>query len=99
MPVIWGLLLWIPFFALAGEEMFTTDTPRLDEAGGLVASLMILLGVLSLVIGVWGLVVLSKCVGQVQGFSAWRGLGNLLLPVAVVLIPILGLILVFGALG
>jgi MFS family permease len=98
-PGIWGLLLWIPFLALAGEEMFTTETPRLDEAGLLVSSLMFSLGVLGLVIGLWSLVVLSKCVGQVQGFSAWRGLGNLFLPVAVLLIPFLLLLLVFGAIG
>jgi len=98
-PIIWGLLLWIPFLALAGEEMFTTATPRLDEAGLLVSTLMISLGVLGLVIGLWSFVVLSKCVGQVQGFSAWRGLGNLFLPVAVFLVPFLLLLLAFGALG
>ena len=98
-PTIWALLLWIPFLALAGEEMFTTATPRLDEAGLLVSTLMVSLGVLGLVIGLWSLVVLSKCVGQVQGFSAWRGLGNLLLPLAVLVIPFLLLLLALGAIG
>ena len=45
----------------------------------------------------WAFVVFLKCLGQVQGFSAWKALGNTLLVVPVILLPILLLALAVGA--
>ncbi len=30
-PLIWAMLLWIPEFALVGDELFTSSTPRLES--------------------------------------------------------------------
>ena len=49
---------------------------------------------------IWGLIILCNTIAEVQGFySAWRGLGNLLLSGAVVIIPLIALVFVIVMLG
>ncbi len=82
-PYLWSMLLWLPELALFGGELFTTATPRLDAAPRLQMGLLAFLAV-ETVIAVWSFVVFLKCLGQVQGFSAWRALASLLLPALLV---------------
>jgi hypothetical protein len=101
-PVIWALLLWIPEFALFGEELFTTKMPTILASPSLTL-LLFGFGIIELVIGIWTIVVSLKCIGQVQGFSAWKALGNMALSALVILIPIIlftfGVILLIKMLG
>jgi hypothetical protein len=86
-PFVWSMLLWIPELLLFGGELFTTATPRMDGDPTLALALLGFF-VIELVIIVWTLVVYLKCLGQVQGFSAWRALGNSMLAGLVVVVPI-----------
>jgi len=90
----WALLLWAPQLLLFGKELFTTETPRLDANPGMT---LLLLGffLLELVVGVWFIVAFLKCVGEVQGFSAWKALANVLVAGLVMVAPfaILGVII------
>ncbi len=96
-PLIWALPLWIPELALFGQDLFTKATPRLD-ANPLLAVALIGFGLVELIIGIWAIVVFLKCLGQVQGFSAWRALGNALLAFLIVFTVILIPILLIGGL-
>jgi len=87
-PLIWTLPIWIPELLLFGDELFTSETPRMDSSGTLLFSYLGFT-LVELVIAIWTFVVLLKCVGQVQGFTAWKALGNLLLAVLVIIVPIL----------
>ena len=73
------MLLWIPELLLFGEELFTEATPRLDAAPELQGLLLVFVAV-ELTAALWAFVAFLKCLGEVQGFSAWRALLNLLLP-------------------
>lgn len=86
-PIIWALILWIPELYLFGEELFTTETPRLDADLSLALALLGFTFV-EIAIGIWTVVVFLKCLGQVQGFSAGKALGNALLAVLIVVVPI-----------
>jgi hypothetical protein len=86
-PLVASLLLWIPLMLGVGEEMFTSYTPRL-ESSPVLALMVLLLGMVGIVLAIWSLVILLKGVGEVQGFSAWKALGNVLLAFLVVLVPI-----------
>jgi hypothetical protein len=92
-PEIWGLLLWIPALAVFGQELFTSTMPRVEANPSLN---IVLLGfaAISLVIGIWQFVVFLKCLGQVQGFSAWKALGNSIMASMVVLFPIIIVVVV-----
>jgi hypothetical protein len=87
-PLIWALLIWIPELALIGDELFKSETPRMDASYTLLLAFLGL-SLIELVIAIWALVVLLKSLGQVQGFSAWKALGNLLLSALVIAVPIL----------
>lgn len=86
-PYLWVSLMWIPELLLFGEEMFTTEMPRMDADPSLAFAFLGLL-LVEFIGGVWALVVYMKCLGQVQGFSAWKALGNFLLTVLVFVVPI-----------
>ena len=101
-PAVFALPLWIPQLLLIGEEMFTTNTPRLDAQPAL---LIPFLGIalVELVLGIWGFVLLCNTVAEVQGFrSAWRGFGNLILAGLIVFVPLMivvaGLVFLAGSL-
>lgn len=97
-PIVWGLLLWIPLLLVFGQELFATETPLMDSSPGLLA-LYVGFAALDVVISVWSIVVFLHCLGQVQGFSAWRALGNTLAAVAVIAVPIVLLALLFAGLS
>jgi len=84
----WALLLWIPELLIFGEELFTSETPRLDASMTLT---LLYLGFLflELVIGVWCAVAFLKCLGEAQGFSAWRALANSIVALLVLVVPVL----------
>lgn len=87
-PVIWAMLLWIPELALFGKEMFTYETPRIDDS--LTLSLTLLgFGVTEVAIGIWWFVVFLKCIGEVHAISAWKALGASLLAGLVLVGPFL----------
>jgi hypothetical protein len=97
-PFLWVSLMWIPELLFFGKEMFTTETPRMNAAPTLA---FVLLGmvIVEFVGVVWTFVVHLKCLGQVQGFSAWRALGNLLLAGVVLVVPLLLIVFTFVALA
>jgi len=86
-PVIWALLLWVPELAILGDELFRTEMPRLESSTGL-ALLFLGFTAVELVIAAWSVVVFLKCLAEVQGFSAWKALGNTLLAVLVIALPL-----------
>jgi hypothetical protein len=86
-PVILAMLLWIPQLWLFGSEMFTEKTPRIDADPTLQVTLLVLVTI-EAVMTIWSVVVFLKCLGQVQGFSAWKALGNSILAGLVIVVPI-----------
>ncbi len=90
LPTAAGLALWAPALLVFGAELFTTETPLLDESPGL-ALLLASYGFASIALQLWATVLALKALGEVQGFSAWRALANVVLAGIVLLAPIIGL--------
>jgi hypothetical protein len=88
-PIIVGGVAFVGALLIAGKELFTEATPWLDQNPGW-ALLTYGLLITQFVTVAWGIVVSLKTVGQVQGFSAWRALGNTLLPL--LLVVVLGIV-------
>ena len=88
-PDVFALALWILALLLLGSDMFTEEKPRLD-AHPMLWIPFIAIALLEVVLGVWTLVLLCHTIAEVQGFrSAWRGLGNVVLAGAVIVVPLL----------
>jgi hypothetical protein len=53
-----------------------------------------------LVLSIWGLVLLCNTVAEVQGFrSAWAGLGNVLLAVLLLIVPLIAIVMMAVGIG
>lgn len=78
---------------LLGDEAFLSDPASLSEPSSLLISFAIL-ELMKFALSIWWTVLLIKCIAQVQGFSAWRGVGNGLLALAVVFFGFTALALV-----
>lgn len=87
-PMIWSLLIWIPELMVFGQELFTSNRSSL-ESDPFLLSTAVGFGILEMTIAIWAFVVCLHCLGQVQGFSAWRALANAVLAGLVVVGPIL----------
>jgi hypothetical protein len=96
-PIIWALILWIPGLVLFGQELFTTEMPSIDADPSL-ALIFLGFAAIEIIVGIWAFVVFLKCLGQVQGFSAWKALGNAILPGLIIIVPIVLIVIGFKSL-
>ena len=90
-PLVWSLLLWIPALLLFGAELFAAATPILD-ASTMLSGLYMVFSFGIGIVSIWAFVVFLHALGEVQGFSAWKALGNSILAGLVVLVPLLAII-------
>lgn len=75
-PNVVTILFWIAWIVQFKSQLFleTFATQRAESVGFMVV------GLVQMVLSVWSLIILVKGVAQVQGFSAWKGLLNVLIP-------------------
>jgi hypothetical protein len=73
--------------ALFGHEMFTSETPYIDSHEALGYALFAT-SIIEMVLGCWSFVIMLKCVGEVNGFSAWRALGSVFVAGLCILVPL-----------
>lgn len=95
-PSIWSLVLSIPALALFGQALFTNGTLN-AEAPPTMALATIGFESIQILLGIWSVIVGLVCLGQVQGFSAWKVLGNVILA-TLVFAPIFALLLIIALL-
>jgi hypothetical protein len=99
LPKIVGLALWLPLIALLGMQAFTSVQFQLESAPTLVG-VMLAMSVALLVLSIWGFVLLCNTVAEVQGFrSAWAGLGNVLLAVLLLIVPLIAIVMMAVGIG
>jgi len=104
-PRIASLLLLPAFIVLLGERAFAYDAMA-NPLDGAAAAMLLLLSLIEFTLDIYGLILLVKCVGEAHRFSAWRGLGAVLLALLLISVPLgvliamgVGLLLVSGLLG
>ncbi|WP_341501235.1 YIP1 family protein [Gallaecimonas sp. GXIMD4217] len=83
-PQILLNIIWLLLFLVAPQAMSAGAESLVAEPQ---AMTWLWYGI-ALVLGLWGLVIHLKMVGQVHGFSAWRALGTALLSVVLVALVI-----------
>ncbi|GAA0197863.1 hypothetical protein GCM10009123_01350 [Kangiella japonica] len=88
------LVLFIPKLLIYGPDLFTTEMSSIVSSYPMYYSFMGFM-LLELTLAIWALVILIKGIAQVQGFSSWVTLGNLVLAfvLIVAVFLVLGLIL------
>lgn len=81
-PHLIGLVIYAIQLPIYGEELFLSSTPRIDADPWLQVGL-VGFGLLRWVLSGWGLVILVRTLAEVQGFSVWRSIGNIVISVLV----------------
>jgi hypothetical protein len=93
-PSLATLPIWIIMIVYFGRALFTAEVQNLYGSLKLVLA-HLATGLLELVLSIWTLVVLLKCLSEIQGFSAWKALASTLLSLLVVAVPFTVLVLLF----
>lgn len=96
-PSIWSQILWLPKLALFGNDLFTSTMPRIS-ANPFLALILLGFTMVELVVVMWAFVVLLKCLGEVQRFSAWRALATVFLSGLIVGVPVFCLLVLLSGL-
>lgn len=78
-PNFFTVIVWFALLAMYGKQIFMEDFAEGTLAG---ANQMIFTGamVIQAVLAIWSFIILVKGLGEVHGFSAWRGVLNVLIP-------------------
>lgn len=95
-PIIWALLLWIPILLLLGQQAFTSEMPILNQDPMRLYAFWSIAG-LEVIIAIWSLVLFVKSISQVQKFSVWKAIVNIILALGVVAVPIVTIALIVAA--
>jgi len=85
-PLLAGNLLWLPALAIGGHDIFTAE---MANTSGVAALALLGIWLVQIVAAVWSIFTGLHCLGEVQGFSAWKALGNAVLAGLVILVPVL----------
>ena len=93
-PLIWGLLLWIPGLALYGREWFMSMHPTMAQNP--LPALFLLL--VTVVLTVWSVVISVITIAEVQKFSVWKAILNAILAgiILMIIVSICSRIFWFG---
>lgn len=78
-PNLWCVLFWIPRYMLLGEQAFHPLTPENIPSSDHVLMGLNILSLLQFTLSIWTLIILSKCIAQVQKISAIQGFLNFLM--------------------
>ena len=82
-----NILMWLLMVATFGNQVFThsfAETPFI----GYQLIVVFFAFLVQVMVAVWGFIIGLKALGEVQGFSAWKALLNVLIPFFMVMIGI-----------
>jgi len=104
--IAWSGVPLIVSLAVVAVEVavFGIDVFRSEETSAPLSSttaiLLLNLGLLQIMLGVWSLVLFCNTLAEVQQFpSAWKGLGNAALVGLVIIGPIISIVMIAGVVG
>ncbi len=87
MPSVVNIVLWLINIAAFGVRIFRVDFVETTFVGHEMA-LIFLTSLVQVIVAVWAFVITLKALGEVQGFSAWKALLNILIPLFVIFIGV-----------
>jgi hypothetical protein len=95
-PSIAAELLSIPMILIFGSESFTTETPRFEtfvysnpEIWIFLRYVLLGLALIAIVMRIWSIVISIRSLAEVHRFSSWRVIVAILIPAAILLVPLL----------
>jgi hypothetical protein len=95
----WGNvpMIYVIPAVLAQVALIVARPNALEDAS--LSVVFLILGVIEFAAAIWGMIVMSKALGEVHGFSAWRGFSTMLLGILIVVAPIIVIVMFIAALA
>ncbi len=87
MPSVVNIGIWAINIATFGVRIFRSDFVESTFVGNEL-SIIFLTAVVQLVVAIWAFIITLKALGEVQGFSAWKALLNIFIPIFVIFIGV-----------
>jgi hypothetical protein len=89
-PMVFHLAITLFMIPVLGQVLFRSEEAKVQLLGAGGSMAFLLYGLAALVLGIWSFVILLKGLGEVQGFSAWKAWGNVIL--ALLPVVVLGIV-------
>lgn len=84
------ILMWVALFGVFGMQVLNRNFSEMQFVGYQAGTLFLVMLVESIV-SVWGFIILLNTLAEVQGFSLWRALINVIIPFVALVVIIWGL--------
>lgn len=78
-PNVVNVVIWLVMMGVFGARLFTRGFAEATFVGHEL-TLVFFAFLIQVVVAVWGFIIALKTLGEVQGFSAWKALLNVLIP-------------------
>ncbi len=82
-PSIVSVAMWIVLMGVFGAQVFRREFAEMTFIG-YQAGVVFLTFLVQTIASIWGFIILLKTLGEVQGFSSWKALLNILIPFIIV---------------
>jgi hypothetical protein len=82
-PNVVTILMWMILLCVFGQTVFNRQFSEAPFVG-YQAGIIFIVFLIQVVISIWGFIILLQGLGEVQGFSAWKALLNVLIPFVIV---------------
>ena len=97
-PNVIAIAIWLIQLGVFGNKIFSLSFFAMPLVG-MELTITYLCSIISIVIMVWGIVILLKAIAEAQQFSAWKALLNVVLPFIVIFIGLKVLVWLFMLIG
>ena len=77
------ILMWLVLICVFGDLLFMKGFEH-AHFGGFETGLIFLVFLIQTIAAIWGFIIMLSMLGEVQGFSAWMGLLNVLIPFSII---------------
>lgn len=95
-PYIWVAPVLLAWATLAPDTYFAD--PLAESGNGEGFMTLIVLGALSFILSIWGIIIQSKAIGEAHQFSSWKGFATVLIPGVVIAVIVIVVVILFIAL-
>ncbi len=85
-PSVGVIACWIGMLFLLGSESFSNHAAQTQTLQGTQAAVWIALFLTQTIFSLWTFFLLLKVLGEVNGFSAWKGLLNVCIPMVMLFV-------------
>ena len=82
-PTFFTVLMWVVLFSVFGSTALYRDFAQIPFTGAL-AGILFLVFLIESIAAIWGFVILLKGLSEVQKFSVWKALLNVMIPVVAI---------------